>query len=52
MMVGARSGWWVVCLGFVLSLFVLTGPVTAAEKPPVKVGLALCYTARGFSDAR
>ena len=55
-MVTARNGWRITCVGFIFCLFIFMGPAIAAEKPPIKVGLALCYTgiaplqAKGVSD--
>jgi len=52
-----KGKWFFVCLGLAISTLLLTGlNVSAAEKPPIKVGLLLPYTgtmplqAKGVSD--
>jgi len=57
-MSGRKKKWFLICLGALIWLFVMTGPgLLAAEKPPIKVGLLLPYTgtmpfqAKGVNDA-
>jgi branched-chain amino acid transport system substrate-binding protein len=56
-MAGKKGKWFLICLGVVIGLFVVTGSsLFAAEKPPIKVGFVLSYTgvaplqAKGSSD--